>query len=159
MPAGGGPPAGPQQKKLHPVPSWEQFRVRPDYEHLYRFKLRRLPTVEEGVVVEEEVVTAPSTRHSRAVTVVRTVTSVNGSQANSRPVRIGGNVFNVQTGVEGGTLAIIEVSNDKARWVVDTSGLGNAMTVVTTRPKWARGAVASDGSAPRENHFWFTILA
>ena len=30
--AGGGPPAGPQQKRLHPVPPPEAFIVRPDYE-------------------------------------------------------------------------------------------------------------------------------
>jgi len=94
----------------------------------------------------------------KGVLVTDTVASVNGSQANGRPIRIGGNLFNVQTRVVGGTLAIIEVSNDKARWIADTSGLGNALTAVTTRPMWARGAVASDGSAVRENHFGFTIF-
>ncbi len=86
------------------------------------------------------------------------VDSVNGSQANGRWVRVGGNLFNVQTRVEGGTLSIIEVSNDKARAIVNSSGLGNALTAVTTRPMWARGAVASDGSAVRGNQFEFVIF-
>ena len=95
---------------------------------------------------------------SVGVRVAYNVDSVNGSQANGPPVRVGGNLFNVQTRVEGGTLSIIEVSNDKARWIVDTATLGNALTAVSTRPKWARGAVASDGSAVRGNQFDFIIF-
>ncbi len=86
------------------------------------------------------------------------VNSVNGSQANGPPVRIGGNLFNVQTRVEGDTLSIIEVSNDKARWVASSTGLGNALTAITTRPMWARGAVATDTSAVRGNQFDFIIF-
>lgn len=93
-----------------------------------------------------------------AVRVAYNVDSVNGSQANGRPVRIGGNLFNVQTRVEGGTLSIIEVSNDKARWIAPSTGLGNALTAISTRPKWARGAVASDVSAVRGHQFDFIIF-
>lgn len=94
---------------------------------------------------------------SVAVRVSYNVDSVNGSQANGRPVRVGGNLFNVQTRGPG-SLSIIEVSNDKARWIAPSSSLGNALTQITTRPKWARGAVASDGSAVRGHQFDFMIF-
>ena len=87
-----------------------------------------------------------------------TLTTVNGSQVNGEPVYVGGNLFNVQTLVDGGTLGIIEVSNDKANWIADTSTLGDALTQVTTRPLWARGATAADAGAPQDYHFKFAIF-
>ena len=94
------------------------------------------------------------------VRVTDTVTSSTTAQVNGRPIRVGGNLFNVQVRDAGASgLAQVEVSNDKARWVVDTATLADAtLTAVTTRPKWARGAVTTDAGGPQEHHFDFMIF-
>lgn len=76
------------------------------------------------------------------------VTSVNGSQANGKAIRVGGYPFNVQIVIpSASTLGVVEISNDAVNWVVAASALGNTITAVTAMPLFARIAVASDVGA------------
>ncbi len=89
-----------------------------------------------------------------------TVASVAGSATAGRPIRVGGNLFNVQVGDPGASgLAQIEVSNDKTLWTVDTATLADGtLTQVTTRPMWARGGITADVGGPQDHHFGFNIF-
>ena len=85
---------------------------------------------------------------TKTFTVDDSIASVNGSQANGKPVYVGGHPFNCQF-VAPASLGIVELSNDGENWVVAASSLGSTITAVTAMPLWARAAVASDASAVR----------
>lgn len=89
------------------------------------------------------------------VSVYRSVTS-GAAQVNSAPIYVGGNDFNCQS-IGPAALGIVEVSNDGSNWVSAAATLANALTSVTTKPKWARAAVAIDGGAPRVWSFHFVV--
>jgi len=94
----------------------------------------------------------------KAFTVNDSIASVNGAQANGKPVAVNGFPFNVQLVVPSGTtLGIVEISNDGENWVVAASTLGATITAVTAMPLYARVAVASDGTAPRTWYARFVI--
>ena len=94
---------------------------------------------------------------SSPAVVVRNVLSVNGSAANSEPVRSAGQRVSVQT-VAPDALVAIEISNDGETWVVATNientALGSTDQTygpeeVKERSEWIRMSIASDGSAVR----------
>lgn len=93
----------------------------------------------------------------KVVNTAYTVASVNGSQANGDWVRVGGHSFSVQT-VAPASLGIIQLSNDKLNAVSANSGLGSAVTEITSRALWARGSVATDAGGPRSFEFSFVIM-
>lgn len=91
-----------------------------------------------------------------ARTVTKQVTSLVGAQANGAPLYVGGQLFtwHIEAPV---ALGRIEVSNDKANWIASVTGQGDGVGQVTTRPLWARPAVAADGAGPRAFWFWFSV--
>lgn len=101
--------------------------------------------------------------------ITRTVASVNGSQANSSPVRISGNRWGVRVSAPA-SLALVQTSSDKFNWSTanaersDPASLTALSSLATgfypgrERTMWVRGAVASDTSAVRTFEFIFDVF-
>lgn len=93
------------------------------------------------------------------------VLSINGSQANSDPIHLGGQRAIVTAEVPDDTLADIQGSMDARHWVVATSLVDGSTALATIvdgtvsevfeRFKWLRIIVDSDGTAVR--NFDFTV--
>lgn len=94
---------------------------------------------------------------TKAFIVEDAIASSASAQANGKPVYVGGFPFNCQLVVPGGTLGIVEISNDGENWVVAASALGATITAVTAMPLYARAAVATDASGPRTWYARFVI--
>ncbi len=97
------------------------------------------------------------------VLVSKTVASSASAQANGEWIRASGYPVTVQA-VAPASLVLIEQSNDKYNVVTAThqggtglSSLGSGMYTLDDRAEWVRGAVATDGSGPRNFEFVFTI--
>jgi hypothetical protein len=94
-----------------------------------------------------------------------TVTSVNGVQANSDSVRVGGEDMTIQFILApAGNLCTLEVSMDNVTWAVaeDNSGavinnLGAVTRDVDTLAEYARMAVLTDAGGPRAHAGVLTI--
>lgn len=84
------------------------------------------------------------------------VTSVNGSQANGPPIRIGGREVTWQIEAPA-ALAGIESSNDAVTWDSEVATSGDNTGLITSRCEYIRPIVASDAGGPRVFSFAFRI--
>lgn len=82
------------------------------------------------------------------------IISINGAQANGRPIYLGGQLSTFQF-VGPAALGRIELSNDRVTWTASLTGLANgAQGGIALRCLWMRCCVANDGaSAPRKFSF------
>lgn len=92
------------------------------------------------------------------------VASVNGAVANGEPIRVGGNLFDVQIEAEA-ALVTIQISSDKFAWFTATDIGGVALATIGDSynagiregAQWARQQVASDVGAVRNFDALFII--
>ncbi len=86
------------------------------------------------------------------------VLSSASAAVNSKPVRVGGNPFDVQiTEPSAATLTVIQVSSDKLTWEIASDVAATSLTGIGVsyhagireRAEWARVQIATDSSGPR----------